>query len=72
MLTIAVRNTGEGSAVVDGLGVLSPGEVRFVNGEEQKAFEQIRGLAVTRARMPQGVVVTVAVDPTPTDEEGGN
>lgn len=72
MLTIAVRNTGEGSVTVDGLGVLSPGETRFVSEQEQKAFEQMRGLAVTRARMPQGVVVSVAVDPTPADEEGGN
>lgn len=62
MLTITVSNTGEGPVTVDGLGVLSPGENRVVDEAALKAFEQIRGLSIVRARMPEGVTVSVEAE----------
>lgn len=59
MLTYTVSNTGEESVTVDGLGVLSPGQVRVVKEQEAEAFRNTRGLSLAQARMPKGVSVEV-------------
>lgn len=69
MLTIKVANTGESSVTVDGLGVLSPGEVLMVGEDGQKAFIATRGLSLAQARIPQGVGVTVILDSGKDGEE---
>lgn len=59
MLTYEVSNTGEKSVTVDGLGVLSPGQIMIVGVEAAKQFENSRGLSLAQATMPEGVKVFV-------------
>jgi hypothetical protein len=55
------RVESDRSVVVDGLGVLEPGEPKVFTRTEAEGFKLVRGVPLLQTNVPDGVTVTIII-----------
>lgn len=57
-----LTNTTLYSVVIDGLGVLEPGQNREFTSSDAEGFRNVRGVGLLSTNVPEGIEVTVVTE----------